>query len=553
MSSALSFSAARRSPRDVTLVVATVLVVLAMKWHYLDLLKVDSDEPQHLHVVWLWTQGLLPYRDAFDNHMPLFSWAMAPLLGWVGERPDAVLAMRLPMLLLWLIGLWPLVSIAHAAGGRRVLPLAVLLVALDTVLFAYSQQFRPDNPWALFWLAAMAVLASAGSARIRLVLAGLLAGAALATSMKSTVLLATLAAAAASIAVAERRTLFAWREITSFVIGLVVLPLLVLAAVWQAGLLPDFYHCVVGDNLGSGLHQQTQLLRWLLALVLLPLALVAVLRAFRPRERETFGVRIVLLSGVWALIVFRVLWPSFTDQDQLPTLPLVLVLTALWVERFTLRWTDGRRATLFGTVALLLLALLQLRHPFREDAAADDTARRAAVLALAGPDDAVLDAKGESVFRSRPVYQVFELLTLHKLRRGELQLDLPAVLRDRRVGVVLPSRVVTDEAFADFLRTNFLEVAPGVLLAGRRLPLPAGQGGIDFELAIAGDYRADGCDAGCRVDGQAVETPLRLAAGAHRLEADGPRTVDLLLASVRRLPSYHATPPQLEEPLCPAR
>ena len=33
-------------------------------WHY----RIDSDEPQHLHVVWGWTQGLLPYRDFFDNH-----------------------------------------------------------------------------------------------------------------------------------------------------------------------------------------------------------------------------------------------------------------------------------------------------------------------------------------------------------------------------------------------------------------------------------------------------------------------------------------------------
>jgi len=25
-------------------------------WHF----RIDSDEPQHLHVVWAWTQGLLP-------------------------------------------------------------------------------------------------------------------------------------------------------------------------------------------------------------------------------------------------------------------------------------------------------------------------------------------------------------------------------------------------------------------------------------------------------------------------------------------------------------
>ncbi len=553
MSSALSFPVERRKPRGLLLAVATILVVLVLKWHYLGLLKVDSDEPQHLHVVWLWTQGLLPYRDAFDNHMPLFSWSMAPLLRWVGERPDAVLAMRLPMLLLWLVGLWPLALIALASGGRRVLPLALLLVTLDTVLFAYSQQFRPDNPWAVFWLTAMAALSGAGRGRGRLMLAGLFAGAALATSMKTSVLLATLAAAAVSVAVVERRRLFAPGEIASFVLGMAVLPVTVVMAIRHAGLFDEFYRCVIADNLGSGLHQQTQLLRWTIALVLFPLAQIAVLRAFRPCERETFPVRVVLLAGTWALIVFRVLWPSFTDQDQLPTLPIVLVLAALWIERGTERWTERHRGVLFAAVALGLLALLQLRHPFDEDAAAEDTARRSAVLALSGPGDEVLDAKGESVFRRRPVYPVFELLTLHRIRRGDLRLDLARELRERRVGVVLPSRVVTDDAFADFLRANFLEVAPGVLLAGKRLEVGTGQGGTEFALAIAGDYRIDGCDASCRVDGAAVSAPLHLAAGSHRLDAEGPRQIDLLLASSARLPSYHAAPPQLEAPLCPSR
>src|SRR4051794_17888837 len=50
----------------------------------------DSDEPQHLHVVWEWTQGVLPYRDFFDNHTPLFHVLFAPVLRLFGERADIV-------------------------------------------------------------------------------------------------------------------------------------------------------------------------------------------------------------------------------------------------------------------------------------------------------------------------------------------------------------------------------------------------------------------------------------------------------------------------------
>ncbi|HXG22864.1 MAG TPA: hypothetical protein VNN62_27790, partial [Methylomirabilota bacterium] len=64
------------------LLVVTFVLRLLYVFHY----PIDSDEPQHLHVVWGWTQGLLPYRDIFDNHMPLFHLLYAPLLALIGER-----------------------------------------------------------------------------------------------------------------------------------------------------------------------------------------------------------------------------------------------------------------------------------------------------------------------------------------------------------------------------------------------------------------------------------------------------------------------------------
>ena len=40
----------------------------------------DSDEPQHLHVIWGWVHGFVQYRDLFDNHMPLFQIVLAPVV-----------------------------------------------------------------------------------------------------------------------------------------------------------------------------------------------------------------------------------------------------------------------------------------------------------------------------------------------------------------------------------------------------------------------------------------------------------------------------------------
>src|SRR6185503_7401017 len=79
-------------------VLGAAALLLALRIYCALTLAMNSDEPQHLHVVWAWTQGLLPYRDVFDNHSPLFQLLCAPLLAWLGERADIVALMRLAMI-----------------------------------------------------------------------------------------------------------------------------------------------------------------------------------------------------------------------------------------------------------------------------------------------------------------------------------------------------------------------------------------------------------------------------------------------------------------------
>src|SRR5437867_7169049 len=77
--------------------VAGVVALAALRTAILFRYRIDSDETQHLHVVWAWRHGLLPYRDLFDNHMPLFHVLSLPLLLAAGERPEALIAGRLAM------------------------------------------------------------------------------------------------------------------------------------------------------------------------------------------------------------------------------------------------------------------------------------------------------------------------------------------------------------------------------------------------------------------------------------------------------------------------
>src|SRR5687768_9145084 len=104
--------------------------------------RFDSDEQQHLHVVWGWTAGLVQYRDLFDNHAPLFHMLMAPLLAVVGERSDILLWMRLPMLVLFAVVVWATYAIARRLYDERIGAFAALLLVLFPPYFLKSLEFR---------------------------------------------------------------------------------------------------------------------------------------------------------------------------------------------------------------------------------------------------------------------------------------------------------------------------------------------------------------------------------------------------------------------------
>ena len=105
----LPASALRKNPKPNTQLsrvelgigVAILLVLLGLRWFYVNAQRWDSDEPQHLHVVWAWANGMLPYKDVFDNHSPLFQAISAPFFALLGERSDIVTAMRGQWCRLW--------------------------------------------------------------------------------------------------------------------------------------------------------------------------------------------------------------------------------------------------------------------------------------------------------------------------------------------------------------------------------------------------------------------------------------------------------------------
>ena len=162
---------------------------------YIFRFRYDSDEPQHLHTTWGWTQGLLQYRDFFDNHTPLFHMLFSPLVAALGERADILTYMRFAMVPLWFVALWAVWRIGSRIFSPRAGLWATVFLALLPWWFFCALEYRTDNLWAPLWLCALAVFVTEKLTLKRAFAGGFLLGICCCTSMKTSLLLAVSAMA----------------------------------------------------------------------------------------------------------------------------------------------------------------------------------------------------------------------------------------------------------------------------------------------------------------------------------------------------------------------
>src|SRR5205085_2037828 len=171
------------SPREYIIPLLLLALLVALKIIYLFAYRIDSDEMQHLHVVWGWANGLLPYRDLFDNHSPLFQFLCSPLLRALGERADIVVPMRLFVISLYFLSLW----FVYRSGRILFSPLvgiwAAVVAGAFPTFFIKSSEFRTDDLWVVFWLMAIWALLRPPFKTSTALIFGLALGASFASSL----------------------------------------------------------------------------------------------------------------------------------------------------------------------------------------------------------------------------------------------------------------------------------------------------------------------------------------------------------------------------------
>ena len=510
--------------------------------------RFNSDEPQHLHVIWAWTHGLVQYRDVFDNHMPLFQIMCAPIMGLLGEHADALYGMRFLMVPLYLLSAWCIFRIGRIAFSARV---GTWSVVASGAIWSYAlctTEFRPDSLWALFWLMAVLVLLRGALNWRGAMAAGLLLGLAFAVSMKSTLMLLTICLALIAttlLFVPDRRLLkrLPKASICAFLACTAIPPVFIALFFAAKGVWPEFRYCVFEHNVGSGAWPRDAVVHLLLLPVGLPLVMRFARRVVHGSVSSIGVFRRVFLVNVCGiyLVLLSSLWHNITHQDYLPFYPLASILVVAALFRWQERRNTGKSinpgfgAFFAPAMALLIMFMLLLLQVLLRDRATDEITLVRNVLTLTTPDDLVFDSKGETVFRQRCIYEVFESLT-NRRRENHLMADnVPERCLATKTCLAVLGQGLTDHDL-QFLKSNYLSVANNLLVAGKYL-IPKKAKSIQFMVEIPTDYEVvaqNGAVTGL-LDGTPYKGERFLDRGIHTFSrVSGAQTLAVIWARAAR-------------------
>jgi Dolichyl-phosphate-mannose-protein mannosyltransferase len=521
----------------------------------------NSDEPQHLHVIWSWAQGLVQYRDVFDNHMPLFQIMLAPIAGLIGERAAILYWMRLLMLPMYFVAAWCTYQIGTHLFSRRAGLWSVIAVGWYPAYCAVTSEFRTDNLWALLWLLCLTVLIRGTIDVRRALVAGLLLGLCFGVSMKSTIfLLALLVSAPLAVALVggpgklKTSAIYLTRCAGVFLAGTILVPAVIAGFFAAHGVWRDFSYGVFGHQMGSSLYEKNQGLLAILSLILFPAVLYVARRVVVAASDSPLGFRrgFILLVACSYFLILRGFWPVISHDDYPPLHPLIAVLIVgallAFSERLARREQSGgkilRGFPLPGFVVLVEVLVLLGMRPFWVDKARGEIDLVRDVLAVSTPRDYVFDCKGETIFRRRCFRPVLETISMELIRRGIMRDNIPReCIRTRTC--VAATLLIDRLSAADrqFIEGNYVPVADNMRVAGVVLvPSTNNPRRCDFDVVIPAEYEivSRNRTVSGTLDGEPYRGARFLSGGPHTFEAA--TEIDNFVLLWARAADRHFTP-----------
>ena len=507
----------------------------------------NSDEPAHLHIIWAWTRGFVQYRDIFSNNMPLFHITFAPIFGLIGERATILYWMRLILPPAYFVTAWCTYQIGAQLFSRRAGLWAVIGLGFYRPYHFFSSEFRTDNLWAAIWLLCITVLIRGRINVRRALVAGLLLGLCFAVSMKSALLLVSLAAGLVLtfILVGKKKSGGSWPYVlqcaAAFLTGAVLVPATTAIFFALKGVWHEFRYGVFDFNLLANTVYKNHP-AWAVIFVL-PLIVYAARQIVHAPGDSGLAFRRTFIFFICTcyIVAAQAFWPSI-GITNLPVYSFAFVMLSGALLPFSDEW--ARRAWGLGPVFRLLplpafvalaeFVFLLVLPPPRTDIRNEINLLRD-VLVLTDPGDYVLDCKGETIFRRRCFRPTLERITVKAIEQGIMTDTAPEQCIVTHTSVVATAMIHRfSPTTRQFIEHNYLPVTENLRVAGVVLqPSSTNPHRCDFEVVIAAPYKLISRDQNVSgvLDGTPYDGARFLEPGPHTFESASASTELFLLWS----------------------
>lgn len=461
---------------------------LAIRCWFVFAHRIESDEPQHLHVAWSWSEGLIGYRDFFDNHFPLLHLLFAPVMAVAPEGAAVFPFMRLAIAPFAIGAAALLFAFAKPLFGARVAATAAIVFSVLPPWLAKSVEFRNDTLWVFFWLAALALLVRPRGAAW--LLAGVAFGLSLLASVKAVPLVLAHLLALATLRRGARVS-----DVMSLAIGAAAPLLITCAFFFGAGAMDEMLYDTLLFNASVPVPLGRRIAGAVAFVILAPLTML--------RWKRDGAAGHLTLFALWYVLVLLCFWPVIAPRDFLPLVPLGAIAIAL-------HW----RGTVVVPVAVAALASVvetrMWRAPVWPRAEFVE-----AVTRVTAPGEFVYDLKGDAIFRRRPVRVVYERVSRARIGNGTIPDDGPERIVARRCCAAIHDSAYIPQRTRAFLSRHFVGAGPlrvcGVDVRGET-----------FEIAVPQIYAVVARDPSLiRIDGVPYRGPRPLSTGTHTIDRGG--------------------------------
>jgi hypothetical protein len=480
---------------------------IAVRLWFVVIQKIDSDEPQHLHIAWAWTNGLVQYRDVFDNHLPLLHILFAPVMALMPESSSIFLLMRLAILP-FAVGCAVLLFLfARPHFGTRTAAIAALLFSVMPPWLATSVEFRNDTLWIFFWLLGMTLLARVTPRTV--FWAGVAFALSLLASIKAGPLLLAHGLALVTQGQLNRRTITTGLRLAT---GAAVPLILTLSWMYAAGAFDEMVYGTLLFNAAAPVHPARRISGALGFMIVAGVIGISRRSEILPPERVQTH---LLYFAIWYVALLLGFWPILTPRDFLPLVPLAAIAIAAKLPR--------RRTVV---AAVLVTAAIYSFVDERLWRKAERTREQFvdAALRLTYENDYVFDLKGDAVFRRRAASYVYEDVGRALTANGKIPDRGPEEIAATQCCAAIRDSTHLPPRTRAFLNQHF--IGDGLLrVCGTDVR------GSSFEIAVPQTYAVIARDPSrVTIDGVPYRGPRPLAAGRHTLSSGGNERVRVIWA-----------------------